>query len=43
VPVAAIAALALWLLRRHGPRPVTVYFACSYVVGLLAVVVLRIL
>jgi hypothetical protein len=43
VPVAAIAALALWLLRRHGPRPVTVSFACSYVVGLLAVVVLRIL
>ena len=39
LPVAAIAALAVWLLRRHGPRPVTVYFAASYLVGLVVVAV----
>ena len=32
--VALVAALALALWRRQGPRPLTVYFAGSYAVGL---------
>jgi hypothetical protein len=41
LPVAAIAALAAWLLRRHGPRPVTVYFAASSVAGLVVVTLVQ--
>lgn len=33
--VAFVAALSVVLLRRCGPRPVIVYFACAYVTGLL--------
>jgi hypothetical protein len=35
VVVALVAALALVLWRRHGPRPLTFYFGVSYVAGLL--------
>ena len=39
--VALVAALSLTLLKRAGPRPVIVYFACAYVIGLLATVAVR--
>jgi hypothetical protein len=39
--VAFVAALALVLLRRAGPRPVIVYFAWAYVVGLVATIAVR--
>ncbi len=32
--VALVAALALALWRRHGPRPLTFYFGSAYAVGL---------
>jgi hypothetical protein len=32
--VALVAAVSLVLLRRCGPRPLIVYFACAYVAGL---------
>jgi len=41
VVVALVAVLALALLRRAGPRPVIVYFACAYALGLAATVLVR--
>jgi hypothetical protein len=34
VVIAAVAAFSLALLRRHGPRPLIVYFASAYATGL---------
>jgi hypothetical protein len=39
--VALVAALALALLRRAGPRPVIVYFAWAYALGLAATIAVR--
>jgi hypothetical protein len=39
--VAVVAALSLALLRRAGPRPVIVYFAWAYVLGLVATIAVR--
>lgn len=39
--VALVAALSLALLRRAGPRPVIVYFASAYVLGLVATIAVR--
>lgn len=39
--VAALAALAAVLLRRHGPQPVLLYSAVAYVAGLVATAVVK--
>jgi hypothetical protein len=39
--VAAVAALALWLLWRFGPRAVIVYFASAYAAGLVLTAAVR--
>jgi hypothetical protein len=39
--VALVAALSLALLRRAGPRPMIVYFAWAYVLGLVATIAVR--
>jgi hypothetical protein len=41
VCVAAVAALSLWLWRRVGALPLVVYFGSSYVVGLVATVLIK--
>jgi hypothetical protein len=41
--VAAVALLALALLRRHGPLPLIVYFASSYTAGLAITAVVKVI
>ena len=40
--VAAVAVLAVVLLRRHGPHPLLVYYAAAYLLGLGGTVVYRV-